>query len=605
MDKTRTPSFRIQSFGPYILLDRIAVGGMAEIFKAKQSGARGFEKIVVIKKILQNLNEDQEFVEMFEDEAKIAAQLNHANIVQIYELGEIDGTLYIAMELVEGKNLRDITRAVSNKNLHLSLAQSIYVISEVLKGVDFAHRKTDNRGKPLEIIHRDMSPQNIVVSYEGEVKILDFGIAKAASKISKTEAGVLKGKFSYMSPEQASGRPIDQTTDIYACGVILHELLTGQRLYRAETDMETLERVRTAVAPEPSSKNPEVPQELDKIVLKALARDSEKRFQTAGEFLSELSQFAQTSGLTLSSQQLSAFMNTLFEASRDEERKRLLEALAQVPATAAQKLNAAKTHIAFKAEGFPSPVEPDEELKELKPSDDLAVTSPTFKKKAVRKKSFFRFVAGFLFLGAVIAFLWSQKHNEIHEKNQEASIQDRGQEPSQKTAEGPGNGTYVIVEPEPAVDSDTETSGSPEKQVPIAELEPAEVPPQKIPPEKELRQKMEEVFGKVQSPEINETVKSTENDLRNRPEAKLQSLPKAKIHMVATGEENWYTLYIDQYKWGRIPDPKALEIEVPAGTLSIKCLGRKIQYTGKVRVGPNQHITISCDELSPQQLGAK
>jgi len=327
----RNPSFSVRAFGSYYLLDRIAVGGMAEIFKAKQSGVRGFEKILVIKKILQGLSDDPEFVEMFEDEAKIAAQLNHANIVQIYELGEIENTLYITMEFVEGKNLRDVTRAISGKGLHLSIPQSIYIISEVLKGLDYAHRKKDSQGVPLQIIHRDMSPQNIVLSYEGEVKILDFGIAKAASKISKTEAGVLKGKFSYMSPEQASGRPIDQTTDIYACGVILHELLSSERLFRAETDMETIERVKQANVHPPSEKNSSIPKELDGVVLNALQRSPEKRYQTAGEMLSDLVQVAQHQNFALNSQELSAFLRTLFSESIKLERKLLKQSLAQIP----------------------------------------------------------------------------------------------------------------------------------------------------------------------------------------------------------------------------------------------------------------------------------
>lgn len=343
----KSSHFQVQAFGHYVLLDRVAVGGMAEIFKAKQSGARGFEKIVVIKKILHHLSEDPEFVEMFEDEAKIAAQLNHANIVQIFELGEVNDTLYIAMELVEGRNLRDVTRAIASKGMHMSIEQSIFVIQSALKGLDYAHRKKNIEGEELEIIHRDISPQNVILSYEGEVKILDFGIAKASSKISQTEAGVLKGKFSYMSPEQASGREIDQSTDVYALGVIFHELLTSQRLFKADTDIETLERVRIGNVAAPSEKNPNVPPDLDRIVLKALARNPAKRFSSAGEMLAELNRFNFEQGLSYASQDLSAFMRALFRESIQAERERLQEALAQVPHLDAK--DGGKTQITFKA----------------------------------------------------------------------------------------------------------------------------------------------------------------------------------------------------------------------------------------------------------------
>ncbi|MGA0164051.1 MAG: serine/threonine protein kinase, partial [Bdellovibrionota bacterium] len=345
----RTPSFIVQYFGDYILLDRIAVGGMAEIFRAKQSGARGFEKIVVIKKILQHLGDDPEFVSMFEDEAKIAAQLNQANIVQIYELGEVNENLYIVMEYVEGKNLRDVIRALSTKNLQLSIPQTVFIVSEILKGLDYAHRKTDSQGRALEIVHRDMSPQNVIVSYEGEVKILDFGIAKASSKLSKTEVGVLKGKFSYMSPEQASGRLISQSTDLYAVGVMLHEMLTGQRLFRADTDMETLERVRQAIVPKPSEKNASIPQELDQIVLKALQRDESKRFVNAGEFLGALTEFSFNHKMSYNSQGMASFLKTLFASNIEKERQALQRSLKEKPLEDQSVAKNIKTHIAFKS----------------------------------------------------------------------------------------------------------------------------------------------------------------------------------------------------------------------------------------------------------------
>jgi serine/threonine protein kinase len=393
----KTPSFQVQSFGEYWLLERLAVGGMAEIFKAKQTGARGFEKIIVIKKILQHLSEDPEFVEMFEDEAKIAARLTQQNIVQIYELGEVNSQLYIAMEYVDGKNLRDLTRAINGKSLHLSIEQCVFLISEILKGLDYAHRKTDPLGIPLDIVHRDMSPQNIIISYEGEVKILDFGIAKAASKISKTEAGVLKGKFSYMSPEQASGRPISQTSDIYACGVILHELLTSDRLFRSKTDMETLERVKEGSVAPPSEKNDLIPAELDRIALKALAKDQERRYKTASEMLLDLNRFAFDQKYTYSSQDLAAFMKSLFADIIVEENARLRNALGRVPENS--KTGNVKTHITFKRGAHSE--EPVETSKKIKA--DITATAdrlPPIANPKIRKMA----IVGIFLMATLLAW---------------------------------------------------------------------------------------------------------------------------------------------------------------------------------------------------------
>jgi serine/threonine protein kinase len=239
-------------FGKYLLLERISVGGMAEVFRAKSFGVEGFEKILAIKRILPAMSEDKEFIEMFIDEAKIAGQLSHANICQIFELGRIGDTHFIAMEFVWGKDVLQIQNRFRRMKQIMPYSMAAFLCAKICEGLDYAHHKKDASGKPLMIIHRDVSPQNILVSYEGEVKLIDFGIAKAQSRSSKTQAGVLKGKFGYMSPEQVRGLPLDRRSDVFAVGTILYELMTGDRLFLGDSDFSTLEKVRNVdVLPSP------------------------------------------------------------------------------------------------------------------------------------------------------------------------------------------------------------------------------------------------------------------------------------------------------------------------------------------------------------------
>ena len=276
-------------FGQYEIIEKIASGGMAELFKAKRTGVEGFQKIVAIKKILPHLADDEEFVTMFADEAKLAAQLNHPNIIHIYDLGKIQaGGYFIAMEHVDGRDLRSIEDSSHAHSVQLPVSLAIYIASKVASALDYAHRRRDAEGHELNIVHRDVSPQNILISYEGDIKLCDFGIAKAASKAGKTQSGALKGKIQYMSPEQAWGRPIDRRSDLFSLGVVLHELLTGERLFRGDTDITVLEKVRSAEVLPPSRMNPEVPTNLDAVVLKALAKDPDARYANASDLLRDL-----------------------------------------------------------------------------------------------------------------------------------------------------------------------------------------------------------------------------------------------------------------------------------------------------------------------------
>ena len=276
-------------FGAYEILERIAAGGMAELYKARRSGVEGFQKILAIKKILPHLADNEEFIAMFADEAKLAAQLNHPNIVHIFDLGKIEGGGYfIAMEYVDGRDLRALLNAAQDLGVPLPTPLAVYVASKVAAALDYAHRRKDSEGHEMTIVHRDVSPQNILISYEGDIKLCDFGIAKAASKASTTQSGALKGKVQYMSPEQAWGKPIDRRSDLFSLGSVLFEMLTGTRLFRGDSDLTVLEKVRAAQVAPPSTINPEVPKNLDTVVLKALAREPEERYPNASDMLRDL-----------------------------------------------------------------------------------------------------------------------------------------------------------------------------------------------------------------------------------------------------------------------------------------------------------------------------
>jgi serine/threonine protein kinase len=299
-------------FGKYLLLERINVGGMAEVFIAKAFGVEGFERILAIKKILPTMAEDEEFITMFIDEARISVQLNHANVVHIHELGKHDDTYFIAMEYVAGRDVRTILERYRRRKEIMPTAQAVFITSKLCDGLDYAHRKKDARGQDLHIIHRDVSPQNVLISYEGEVKVIDFGIAKAANRSQKTQAGILKGKFGYMSPEQVRGMPIDRRSDIFAVGVLLYEMLTGEKLFVGESDFSTLEKVRNADVPLPREFNPNIPPGLEKVVLKALAREPEERYQWASDLAEDLMRFLLAGDAIYSSKHLSSYMKEAF-----------------------------------------------------------------------------------------------------------------------------------------------------------------------------------------------------------------------------------------------------------------------------------------------------
>ncbi len=330
-----TPLKKPVPFGKYYLLERINVGGMAEVFKAKTFGVEGFERLLAVKRILSNIAEDEEFISMFIDEAKIAVQLQHANIAQIFDLGKVDGSYFIALEYVNGRDLRSIFDRMRSRGESLPIAMACWVMMQVCEGLDYAHNKRDGQGRELHLIHRDISPQNVLIGYDGEVKLIDFGIAKAAGKASTTQAGILKGKFGYMSPEQVRGLPIDKRSDIFAVGIVLYELLTGERLFVGETDFSTLEKVRNVEIVPPSAYNKKIPPELERLILKALARDPEDRYSNAIDLHDDLQSFLYSIGEFYSRKDLSAWMKKTFAAEIEEDNAKLEQHRQVAPPVAA------------------------------------------------------------------------------------------------------------------------------------------------------------------------------------------------------------------------------------------------------------------------------
>ncbi len=308
-------------FGKYFLLERINVGGMAEVYKAKTVGVEGFEKIVAIKRILPAIAEDDDFIKMFIDEAKISVRLSHANVVQTFDLGKINDTYFIAMEYVPSKDLRSIFERLRQRKETLPVELTCYALARVCEGLDYAHRKADTAGAPLNIVHRDVSPQNLLISFEGEVKVIDFGIAKAAGKITQTQAGILKGKFGYMSPEQVRGQSLDRRSDIFAVGIVLYEMLTGERLFTGDSDFSILSKVRAAVVAPPRQLNPNVPPALERICLKALAREVDERYQWGSELARDLNLWLISQPRQFGREELSAFVRRLFPDDYARESK--------------------------------------------------------------------------------------------------------------------------------------------------------------------------------------------------------------------------------------------------------------------------------------------
>ncbi len=268
----------------YRVIERLEAGGMAEVFKGEAASLQGFKKQVAIKRVLPHLAQNKNFIAMFLDEARLGARLNHANIVTVFDIGAADNTYFIVMEFVDGANLKALMEGLRKQGRRFPMKEAIYICMEACRGLSYAHEMVDDDGNMLNIVHRDVSPPNIMITKRGEVKLTDFGLAKATTQLEKTDPGVVKGKFSYLSPEAAFGQPVDARADVFALGIVLWEMLAGRRLFLGETDYQTVKLVQQANLPSLRKLNPEVDAEFEQVLAQALSRDPAQRFQSARDF---------------------------------------------------------------------------------------------------------------------------------------------------------------------------------------------------------------------------------------------------------------------------------------------------------------------------------
>jgi TonB family protein len=458
-------------FGQYTLLERIAVGGMAEVWKARMRGVEGFQKTVAIKRILPHMTDNAEFVGMFIDEAKLAAQLTHPNIVHIYDLGRMGRDYYIAMEYVEGKDLRSLLNAGHRRGAPLPLGLGLLIAARVASALDYAHRKRDFEDRELGLVHRDVSPQNVLLTYEGDVKLCDFGIAKAVSKASQTQMGALKGKLQYMSPEQAWGRPVDPRSDLFSLGAVLFEMVTGERLFPGDSEMSVLEAVRQGQTRTPRQVNPAVPREVDEIVARAIAIDPKDRFQSAGEMKQRLE--AALAALTPSPgpTDLAAYIRHVLEPEPAGQTE-AAEPPAPAPATPWEVEPAAAPVVPFPA-GPEAAIEPVAPLVEVAVEEEGGRKSRTLLYAAIAA----------LILVAVLTFVFLNRRKEAAPAPQSAG-------PSEAPAAPLPAANPVPDQAPPAVAPATQTASAPSMSMP-ADVK-AIVDQQLAAKEEEMRRKLEQ-----------------------------------------------------------------------------------------------------------------
>lgn len=303
----------------YRVLERIAAGGMAEVYRAESAGLEGFKKTVAIKRVLPHLSEKKEFIGMFLDEARLSARLNHSNCVQVFDIGVGDRTYFIVMEYVDGSDLKAILEFVAQHERRIPLPIALFICCRICDGLAYAHELRDGRSRLLGIVHRDISPPNVLITRHGEVKVVDFGLAKANSQLEHSQPGIIKGKFSYLSPEAALGESVDMRSDIFAAGIILWEMLAGRRLFLGENDLQTVRQVQAAKIPDIKKFNPHVTPALEAILLKALARDPRERYQSARQLSLDLNNM-----LFAMAQPVSAFdvAQLVREAVEERDRKK-------------------------------------------------------------------------------------------------------------------------------------------------------------------------------------------------------------------------------------------------------------------------------------------
>jgi serine/threonine protein kinase len=307
----------------YKVLERIAAGGMAEVFRAESAGLEGFKKLVAIKRVLPHLSEKKQFIGMFLDEARVCAHLSHSNCVQVFDIGVGDNTYFIVMEFVDGSDLKGVIEHRKKVNQPFPVEEACLICVRICEGLAYAHELVDSKGQNLHIVHRDMSPPNVLITRFGEVKIVDFGLAKANSQLEKSEPGIIKGKFSYLSPEVAQGMQVDGRTDIFAVGIMLWEMLAGRRLFLGDSDLETVRLVQKAEIPPLRQYNPKVTPELERVIQKGLAADPAKRYQTARDFGRDLNKIMFHLGRAVSSFEISQLVLPIWRERLQKKRDKV------------------------------------------------------------------------------------------------------------------------------------------------------------------------------------------------------------------------------------------------------------------------------------------
>jgi serine/threonine protein kinase len=307
-------------FGPYEVYERIGVGGMATVHRAKKQGIEGFERVVALKRMLSHLADDETFIKSFVREARLASQLQHGNIIHIYDLGRVGRVYYIAMEYVRGRDLRKILKQTAYATGPMPLAMMLLLARQLCDALDYAHGLADENGEPLGLVHRDVSPSNILIAADGHLKIIDFGIAKATSSSLRTLSGRVKGKFAYMAPEAIQGKQLDRRTDIFAVGTVAHEMLTARPLFATKNQFDTIRKITQEEAKPPSYYNPECPPELDEIIMTALAKSPDERWQSAGAMHRALDHVAKKHGLQTTNREIAEWMEWAFQQPLQSKR---------------------------------------------------------------------------------------------------------------------------------------------------------------------------------------------------------------------------------------------------------------------------------------------
>ena len=459
--------------GKYEVVRKLAMGGMAEIYLCRLSGTAGFEKLTVVKRILPTVANDPTFVQMFLDEARLAATLQHPNIADVYEVGDHEGAPFFAMEFIHGQDVRSIRLASRARGETVPLAIALAIVHGTASALDYAHDRTGSDGKNLGLVHRDVSTSNILVSYEGSVKLIDFGIARAASRSHQTQTGTLKGKIPYMSPEQCRGQPMDRRSDLWSLGVLMYELTVGRRPFRGENDFAIMDQIVHHETPKPSAAMRDYPPELEAIVMKLLERKLEARYQTAEQMLHDLDPFLAQHRLWVSPKPMSRYMRTVFadQVSAWDQATEDGVTLAQHLSTV---METGQSELVTPPSAFPAVMPLSQEMPAVRPSEPvIEVKDPTSQpieypniKRSGRKVAFV--LAGLVALGGggAAAFLYVQ--NDLDKGNTPAAAAVKAPDPVPAPAPPPPAPPPAKVE-------------TPKVETPKVEAPPP-VPPKEEPP---------------------------------------------------------------------------------------------------------------------------